>query len=100
MSGPINGRVCDTKPEESEDDIFLTTVHDVKEVFLCNPFDICVEDTSVADYTSFVYSLIYILDYDRGSKLLSGESVFPDKLLVYARDISTRVNQCGGVNDF
>ena len=79
------------KPGESEDDIFLSTAHDVEEMLLSNPLDIGVEGASIVDCTSFVCSLIYIVNSDGGDKFLGGESVFPDELPVNAGDVCTRI---------
>ena len=69
-------------------------------MFLGNPFDVGVEGASIVDCTSFVHSLVDIADGDGGGEFFSGEGVFPDKLPVNTRDVSTGVNQCGGVDDF
>ena len=92
LPGPIDGGVCGMKPGESKDDVLATTVHDIEEMFLDDPFDVGVEGAGVANCTSFVHSLIYIANGDGGGKFLGGESVFSDKLPVNARDIGTRVN--------
>ena len=88
------------EPGESEDDIFSSTSHNIEEVFLGDLFDVCIEDASIVDHTSLVYSPAYIADCNRGGKFLSRESVFPDKLSVNVGDICTRVYQHRGVNDF
>ena len=88
------------EPGEYEDHVFATTAHDVKEVLLGNPFNVGVEGASVADCTGFVCSLIYVTNGDGGGEFLGGELVFSDKLPVDARDVSTRINQCRGVDDF
>ena len=69
-------------------------------MFLCDPFDVGVESTSIVNCTCFVHSLLYILNSNGESKFLSGETVFSDELLVNAGDVSARVYQHGGVNDF
>ena len=79
------------EPGESEDDIFTSTAHDIEEMFLGDPFDVGVESASVTDCTGFVHSLVNVVNSNGGGKFLSGESVFSDKLLVDARDVSTRV---------
>ena len=100
LLGPVDGGVCDVESGESKDDIFLSAIHDIEEMFLSDPFNVGVEGASGANHTGFVCGLVYISDHDRRSKLLGGESMFSDKLPVYTGDISTRVYQCGGVDDF
>ena len=100
MFNLIDGRVHGTEPEESEDDIFSATAHDVEEVFLGNLFNVCMEGISVVDCTSFIHSLVHIANSNWGGEFFGGKSMFPDKLSVNARDICTRVYQCGGVDDF
>ena len=100
LSDLVNGGVCGTEPGESEDDIFLSTAHDIEEVFLSDPFDVDIEGTSVADCTSLVCGLVNVANSDGGCEFLGGELVFPDKLPVYARDVYSRIYQCRGVNDF
>ena len=78
----------------------MTASHDVKEMFLGYPFDVCIEDAGIVDSTSFIHSLVNIVNSDGGGKFLSGETMFPNELLVNAGDVSTGVYQCGGVNDF
>ena len=100
LSDPVNGRVCGTEPEESKDDILASTAHDVEEMFLSNPFNVSIEGAGIMNHTSFVCSLVDIVNGNGGGKFLSGESVFSDKLPVDARDVSTRVYQCGRVDNF
>ena len=88
------------EPGEPEDDIFSATAHDIEEVLLDNPFDVHIENASIVDCTSFICSLVYIVNCDGGGKFFCREAVFPDKLPVNARDIYTRVYQYRGVNDF
>ena len=88
------------EPRESEDDVFSSTVHDIEEMFLGNPSDVGVEGAGVANCTSFVHSLVYIANSNGGGKFFSGELVFSDELPVDTRDVSTRINQCGGVDNF
>ena len=88
------------EPGKSKNDILSSTTHDIEEVFLNNPFNVGIEGVGVVDCTSFVCSLIHISDHNGRGKFLGRESVFSDKLPVYARDISTRVYQCRGVNNF
>ena len=87
------------EPKESEDDIFSSAIHNVKEMFLGNPFDVSVKGASIADCTSFVCSLIYIANGNGRGEFFYGGAVFPDELPVNARDVSTRVYQCR-VDDF
>ena len=42
LFGLVNDGVCGTEPGESEDDVFSSTAHDIEEVLLDNPFDVCV----------------------------------------------------------
>ena len=100
LSDPVNGGVCGTEPGESEDDVFTAAAHDVEEMLLGNPFNVGVEGASVANCTSLVSSLVHIANGDGGGEFLRMEAVFSDKLPVYAGDVSTGVNQCGGVDDF
>ena len=92
LSDPVDGRVCGTEPGESEDDIFVTTAHDVEEMFLGYPFDVCIEGAGIADSTSFIRGLVDVSNGNGGGEFLGGESVFSDKLPVDARDVSTRIN--------
>ena len=91
LSDPVDGEVSGSEPEESEDDVFVTTAHDIKEMFLSNPFDVGVEGAGIVDGTSFVHSLVDIVNSNGGGKLFGGESVFPDKLPVDVGDVGTRV---------
>ena len=79
------------EPGKSKDDIFLSTAHDIEEVFLCNPFNVRVESAGIADCTCFVHGLVNIANSNGGSKFFCGKSVFSDKLPVYAGDICTGV---------
>ena len=92
LPDPIDGGVCGLEPGESEDDIFASTVHDVEEMFLGDPFNVGVEGASIADCTGLVRSLVDITNSDGGGEFFCGEAVFSDKLPVYAGDVSTRVN--------
>ena len=80
------------EPGKSEDEVFSAAPHDIEEMFLCNPFDICVKGASIVNYTSFVCSLVHVSDCDGGSKFFGGESMFSDKLPVNARDVSARIH--------
>ena len=100
LSDPVDGGVRCAEPGESEDDVFASTAHDIEEMFLGYPFDVGVEGASVADCTSFVRSLIYVTNGNGGGEFFGGEMMFPDKLPVNARDVSTGVYQCRGVDDF
>ena len=91
MPGPVDGGVHDLEPRESKDNVFLVTAHDVEEMFLDDPFNVCIEGVGIADCTSFICGLVYILECNGGGKFLGGEQMFPDKLPVNARDIHTRV---------
>ena len=88
---PINSGVCDMEPEESKDNIFSSAAHDIEEMFLSDPFDVCVQDTGVVDCTSLVCSLVYVSDSNGGSKFFCRELVFSDKLLVDVGNVSTRI---------
>ena len=68
MLGPIYSGVGGVEPGESENDIFLATTHNVREMFLSNSFNVCVEGASVPDCTSFVSGLGHIVDHDGESK--------------------------------
>ena len=100
LLGPVDGGVCDMKPGKSKDDVLLSTAHDIEEMLLSDPFNVHIEGTSIADYTGLVHGLVNIANHNRKGEFLSGEVVFLDKLPVYTRDISTRIYQCGGINDF
>ena len=100
LSDPVDGGVRGAEPGESKDNVFSSTAHNVEEMFLGNPFDVGVEGASVADCTGFVCGLIDVLNGDGGGEFLGGELVFSDKLPVNARDVGTRINQCGRVDDF
>ena len=92
LFGPIDGGICDAEPREFKDDALSATTHDIEEMFLGDPFNVCVEGTSIANCTSLVCSLVNIANSDGGGELLGGESVLSDKLPVNAGDICTRVN--------
>ena len=100
LPSPVDGGVRSAEPGESEDDVFSSTAHDVEEMLFGDPFNVGIEGAGIAYCTSLVRGLIYVANGDGGGEFLSGESVFPDKLPVDARDISTGINQCGGVDDF
>ena len=100
MFYPVNSRVHDSKLGKSEDNVLSAAVHDIEEMFLDNLFDVCVESVSIANCKGFICCLVHILDCDEGSKFFHKESVFSDELPFYTGYISTRVYQCGGVNDF
>ena len=100
MLSPVNGGISGVEPGESEDDIFSSATHDIEEVFLGNPFNICVKGASIVNYTSFVCSLVHITNHNGEGEFFGGESVFSNELPVNARDICTRIYQCGGVDDF
>ena len=100
MPGPIDGWVRGSEPGESEDDVLTSTVHDIEEVFLGDPFDVGVEGASVMNCTSFVRHLVDVANSDRGGEFFCGEAMFSDELPVNARDVCTRVYQCRGVDDF
>ena len=100
MPDPVDGRVCSLEPGESEDDVFSSTAHDVEEMFLGDSFDVGIESAGVVNCICFVHGLVNIANSNGGGEFFSGELVFSDKLPVYARDICTRINQCGGVDDF
>ena len=87
----IDGGVCGVEPGESKDNVLLATAHDIEEMFLGDPFNICIESASIANCTSFVCSLIHIANSDGRGEFFSGKLVFSDKLPVYAEDICTRV---------
>ena len=72
----------------------------IEEMFLGDSFNVCVKGAGIADCTSFVCGLIDVVNGDGGGKSFCGAAMFPDKLPVDARDISTGVYQCGGVNNF
>ena len=88
---PIDGGIGSMEPRESENDVFLTTVHDIEEVFLGNPFNVHIEGASIMNCISFVHSLIYITNCDREGEFFGGELVFSDKLPVNAEDVCTRI---------
>ena len=72
----VNSGVCDTEPGESENNIFLSAVHDIEEMFLSNPLNYCVQGAGVADYTSLVHGLIYVSDNDGRSEFFIGSQCF------------------------
>ena len=100
MSGPVNNWVCSIEPRESKYNVLSATTHNIEEMFLGNLFNIHLESTSVVNGISFVRSLVYVVNSDQGGKLFHREVMFSDKLLVNVGDISTRVYQCGGVDNF
>ena len=83
-------RVCFTQSDgvgdlelgESKDDVFSAIAQDIEEMFLHNLFNVGVEGLSVVYCTSFVCSLVHILDCNRGGEFFSKESAFLDKLPV------------------
>ena len=88
------------EPGESKDDILLTTAHDVNEMFLGNSFNVHIKGASEADCTSFVRCLVNVANSDGGGEFFCGELMFSDELPVNAGDVSTRIYQCGRVDDF
>ena len=91
LLGPVNSGVCDMESGESKDDIFSATAHDIEQVFLGDPFNVCVQDESVTDCACFIHGLVDIVNGNGGGKFFSGEAVFSDKLPVNARDVHARV---------
>ena len=91
LSGSVNSGVSGVKPGESKNDVFVTKAHDIEEVFLGDPFDVHIKGACIAAHTGFVHSLVYVVNCDGGGEFFCGKVVFPDKLLVNARDICTRV---------
>ena len=79
------------KPGESKDDIFLAAIHDIEEMLLSDFFNIRVEGAGVANCTSFVCSLVHIVNCNGGGKFFDGEVVFSDKLPADTGDISIGV---------
>ena len=69
-------------------------------MFLSDPFNVGIKGTGITDCTSLICSLIYILNDNGGDKFFCGETMFPNKLPVDAGYVSTRVYQCGGVDNF
>ena len=69
-------------------------------MFLDDPFDVGVKSASIVECTCLVHGLVYVPNGNGRGEFLGRESVFSDKLLVDARDVSTGINQCGGVDDF
>ena len=100
LLNPVDGGIRDMKPGKAEDDVFLSTVHDIEEMFLSNPFDVDIEGASIVDCTGFICSLVDIANSNEGGEFLGEESVFSDKLPVYTRDVHSGIYQCGGVNNF
>ena len=79
------------KPGESENDIFSTTAHNVEEMFLGNPFNVCIQGVDIMYSTSLVHSLVHVSNCNGGDKFLDRELVFSDELPVNARDVHIRV---------
>ena len=77
------------EPGKSKNDILLTTTHDIEEMLLSDSFDVHVESACVPNYTSFFSSLVHVTDHNGRDEFFYGELVFPDKLLVDARDVGT-----------
>ena len=69
----------------------MTASHDIKEMFLGYPFNVCIEGAGTADSTSFICSLVNIANGDGGGEFLGGETMFPNELPVNAGDVSTGV---------
>ena len=44
LLGPVNGGVCHSEPGVSKDDVLLSATHDIEEMFLCDSFNVHVED--------------------------------------------------------
>ena len=91
MPDPVDGGVCGTELRESKDYVFLSTSHDIEEMFLGDLFNIHIESTSIMDYTSLVCGLVHILNSNGGDKFFHRKVVFSDKLLVDTEDVSTGV---------
>ena len=69
-------------------------------MLLSNPFNVGIEGAGVVNCTGLVCGLVNISNSNGGGEFFSRESMFSDELPVNARDICTRIYQCGGVNDF
>ena len=59
LPSPVNDRIHDAEPRESEGDIFSATVHDIEEMFWGDPFNVCVESAGIVDCASLVCSLVH-----------------------------------------
>ena len=69
----------------------MATGHDVEEMFLSNLFDVGIEGVGVTNYAILICGLVDAPNSNGGSKFFGGESVFPDKLPVYAGDVHAGV---------
>ena len=74
--------------------------HDIEEVLLDDLFNVHVESTGVVNCISLCCSLVHVTNCDRRSEFFCEKAAFSDKLPVNAGDISTRVYQYRGVNNF
>ena len=79
------------EPGESEDYVFSSITHDVEEMFLGDPFNVCIESASIMDCTSLVCSLVYVSNSNRGGEFFCRKVMFSDKLPVNTGDVGTRV---------
>ena len=64
----------------------------MKEMFLCDAFDVGKEGADEVDFLIFIGGLVNIPYFDGDIKFCSGKGVFSDKLPVNAGDVCTTVN--------
>ena len=70
----------------------------MEDYFLSKSFN--EQITGVLDVSIFFVGVVSISGLYRDGKFCSGEVVLLDKVLVYARDVCTTINQCSGINNF
>ena len=80
---PVDCGVGLGKPGESEDDIFLSTIHYVEENFMEYSSGVDGEHGGETDVTSFVWGGVSILCQDGGFEASLGELVLFYKVPVY-----------------
>ena len=68
--------------------------------FLGESLDINEQITGLLDVSIFVVGVVSISGSYRDSEFCSGEVVLLDKVLVYAGNVCTAINQCSDIDDF
>jgi hypothetical protein len=97
---PINDGISGAKPGESEDDIFVSTVHDMEDGFLGNSFNVNEECHGIKNVAFLIGGLVDIFDFDGYRKAISGQLVLSNKGPVDTGDFCSIVNKSRGFNGF
>jgi hypothetical protein len=100
LSIPIDGGVSIPKPGKTQDNVFISAVHDVEGDFLVDLSDIDKESGREEDIPFSVGRLINIADSDGYGEAISREVMLSDKGPVDGGDFCTAVDESRGVDDF